>query len=119
MAAKKQNTIPEDKLMLYEKLTATIRGIEIKGVSMPYTSVNGHMFSFLDKEGNLGLRLPLPVRTEFLSKFKTTLCEAHGTILKEYVLVPDAVFKNTGKLKSYFEISFQYVAGLKPKTTKK
>lgn len=119
MAVKKQNTIPENKLLLFEKLVATVSGIEIKGASMPYTSVNGHMFSFLDKEGNLGLRLPQPERNAFLSKYKTTLCEAHGSILKEYVLVPDAVFKNTVKLKPYFEISYQYVAGLKPKATKK
>jgi hypothetical protein len=38
-------------LALYEKLVATNPGVERKGATMPYTSVNGHMFSLLTKEG--------------------------------------------------------------------
>ena len=61
---------------------------------MPYTCLNGHMFSFLDKDGNPGLRLPVVERDQFIQKYKTRLCEAHETILKEYVLVPDGLFQN-------------------------
>lgn len=58
MAKKKTSEISEDKLNMYKILVATNPKIELKGVTMPYTSWNGHMFSFLDKDGNLGLRLP-------------------------------------------------------------
>ena len=44
--------------ILYEELVATRPGLERKGKTMPYTSVNGHMFSFLTSEGTLALRLP-------------------------------------------------------------
>jgi len=47
----------DQKLALYEALIATHPKIERKGKSNPYTSVNGHMFSYLSKEGELGLRL--------------------------------------------------------------
>ncbi|MFT5265293.1 MAG: hypothetical protein ACI8YQ_004044 [Polaribacter sp.] len=46
-----------DANKLYDKLIAANPAIERKGKSMPYTSVNGHMFSFLSKEGTMGLRL--------------------------------------------------------------
>src|SRR5687768_14140225 len=70
---------PADKLALYEKLVATQPGVERKGASMPYTSVNGHMFSFLTKEGKLALRLPAEERDAFLKRYKARLCEQHGS----------------------------------------
>jgi hypothetical protein len=119
MATAKKNNIPPQKFELYKRLVATIPVVELKGATMPYTSCNGHMFSFLDKEGNLGVRLPKTEREEFIRKHKTKLCEAHGKILQEYVFVPESLFKNTEKIKGYFSISFKYVSGLKPKPTKK
>ncbi len=114
-----KNQIPADKILLYEKLVKTNPQIELKGATMPYTSHNGHMFSFLDKEGNLGLRLPAEERDTFILKYKTTLCEAHGTVLKEYVLVPVSLFKKAKEMETYFSMSFAYVSNLKPKPVKK
>lgn len=108
-----------NKLEAYKKLIAILPGIELKGASMPYTSVNGHMFSFLDKDGNLGLRLPSAERNAFIEQYHTRLCEAHGTTLKEYVYVPEDLFKRTDEIKTWFEKSFVYVGSLKPKPTKK
>jgi hypothetical protein len=54
----------------YEKLIATNPKVERKGVTMPYTSVNGHMFSFLTKARRLALRLPEPARDVFLKRHK-------------------------------------------------
>ena len=48
----------EESLALYERLVATNPEVERKGATMPYTSVNGHMFSFLGKDGGVALRLP-------------------------------------------------------------
>lgn len=106
-------------LELYEKLVATNPAVERKGATMPYTSLNGHMFSFLTKAGTLALRLPSEERDAFLKKFKTKLCEQHGRVLEEYVEVPDALLKKTQELKKYFDLSYSYVASLKPKPTKK
>ncbi|HZN63767.1 MAG TPA: hypothetical protein VFB66_00575 [Tepidisphaeraceae bacterium] len=86
---------------------------------MPYTSLNGHMFSFLTKAGTLALRLPDESRNAFLKKYKSKLCEQHGALLEEYVEVPDPLLKKTQELKKYFELSYEYVASLKPKATKK
>ena len=103
----------------FENLVNQFEDIDRKGKTMPYTSVNGHMFSFLDKEGNLGLRLAKEELEKFLSDFKTTQMIQHGSLMKEYVKVPDKLLKDTNKLKPYFELSYDYVSGLKPKLTKK
>ena len=106
-------------LELYEKLIATNPNVERKGKTMPYTSRNGHMFSFLDKEGNLGLRLPKEDRETFLSDYKTELSVQYGSVMKEYVVIPDSLLKNTDELKEYFDVSYGYVSSLKPKPAKK
>jgi hypothetical protein len=103
------------KRALYEKLVATRPGVERKGATVPYTSLNGHMFSYLSKEGKLALRLPAEEREAFLKKYKARLCEAYGVVQKEYVEVPDALLGKTQELKKFFEASHKYVATLKPK----
>lgn len=103
------------KLELYERLVATQPEVERKGATMPYTSLNGHMFSFLSKEGVLGLRLPDEERETFLGEFGTELMEQYGRTMKEYVVVPDELLEDTGELQRYFGISFAYVGTLKPK----
>jgi hypothetical protein len=86
---------------------------------MPYTSQNGHMFSYLSPSGRLALRLPSQDREEFLERFSTTLHEAHGSVQKEYVTVPEAVLAETELLGPFFRASFAYVAALKPKPTRR
>jgi hypothetical protein len=36
-------------------------------------------------------------------------------VLKEYVVVPDELLAKTRELKKYFDLSVEYVGGLKPK----
>ncbi len=119
MSLPKKGAVPPEKLELYEKVVATIPGIQRKGATHPYTSLNGHMFSCLHPPGSLALRLPENERERFLKRYKTTLFEANGIVQKEYVTVPDTLLKNTKELRQYFELSYQYVRTLKPKPSKK
>ena len=119
MAKTPAEAIPPGKLQLYEKLEATNPKVERKGDTVPYTSLNGHMFSYLSKEGKLALRLPEKERDGFLKKYKAKLCEAYGKVQPEYVEMPDAVLAKTAELKAFFDCSFAYVASLKAKPTAK
>jgi hypothetical protein len=119
MAKAATKTVPPDKLALYEKLVATNPKVERQGATVPYTSLNGHMFSYLSKEGKLQLRLPDGEREAFLKKYKTKLCEAYGKIQPEYVEVPDTLLASTQELKRFFDSSYNYVSSLKPKPTAK
>ncbi len=110
---------PPDSVAKYERLVATHPKIQIKGATMPYTSANGHMFSFLTPTGTLALRLPAEVRGAFLSSYDTRLCEQHGRVMKEYVEVPDALLERTADLADYFRLSFDHVNSLRPKTVRR
>ena len=104
---------------LYEKLVATRPEVTRKGASMPYTSLNGNMSSFLTPTGQLALRLPAEERDAFMETHATTLCEQHGRVMKEYVSVPPTLLARTKELSKYFALSHEYVGLLKPKPTKK
>ena len=117
--SKRSVEIPKDKLKLYDKLIESNPAIERKGVTTPFTSLNGNMFTYLDKSGTMGIRLPKEERENFLGKYDTTLFEQYGAIMKEYVTVPSSLLEDTNKLKKYLDISFAYVKSLKPKATKR
>jgi len=119
MGKAKPNDIPREKLEHYERLVATNSEIPRKGASVPYTSVNGHMFSYLNSDGLMALKLPVGPREAFLEKYQTTLFHAYGIVQKEFVTVPESLLANTAELKPHFEVSYAYVKSLKPKPSKK
>jgi hypothetical protein len=116
MAKKGEKTsISQDKFDAYRRLIETNPKIELKGATVPYASFNGHMFSYFEKDGTFGLRLPEKEREDFLKKYKTTLFISYGIVKKEFVLVPDSLLLNFKEFKPYFDISFKFVASLKAK----
>lgn len=117
--SKSKIEIPVDKLALYDTLVGNNPDIERKGKTTPYTSINGHMFSFLSKNGTMGLRLSQNDRDDFIQHFDSQLMEQHGRIMKEYVEIPSDLLQDTDQLSEYLQKSLQYVSGLKPKPTKK
>ena len=120
MASKKEKSNhSEETLGLYDNLIDALPGVERKGATLPYTSLNGNMFSFLNKKGSLGFRLPPELRDQFLKKYKTHLCVEYGVVMKEYALVPRKLFENTKELKSWFILSHEYAKTLKAKSGKK
>jgi hypothetical protein len=106
-------------LPLYERVVAQLAGVERKGDTMPYTSLNGHMFSVLHKDGSVALRLPPAEREQFVEQYKTTLSAQYGSVQPEYVVVPDPLLRKTSELRRFFEISRAYVESLKPKAAAK
>lgn len=119
MGKAKGNNIPPGKVELYDKLVATERGIERKGDTVPYTALNGNMFSYFHATAGLALRLSPTEREKFLKKYKAKLCDAYGVVQKEYVAVPDALLAKTAELRPYFKLSADYAKTLKPKPAKK
>lgn len=118
MGTPRKSAISSDNEALYDKLIATIPAIQRKGAANPYTSLNGNMFTLLH-QSRLAVRLPKDEREAFLKKYKTTLFEAYGAVMDEYVAVPDGLLRNTKELQKYLTISYKYAKTLKPKPTKK
>ena len=46
MSPKPAPSAPLDRVEAYDRLVAAIPEVELKGATMPYTSVNGNMFSY-------------------------------------------------------------------------
>jgi TfoX/Sxy family transcriptional regulator of competence genes len=117
MPGSSSGAIPPERLVAYDRLIALLPDVQRKGAKLPYTSVNGHMFSFLGDGGALALRLPPAERDAFVERFGARLHEAHGTVMKEYVTVPDSLLDQPEILRPYLEASHAWVASLKPKPT--
>ena len=113
------NSIPAAKIALYEKLVATHPDFNVKGAKSRYTSLNGHMFSFLTPEGKLALRFSPENLEVFMKKHRGKVCIQHDCVMRGYALVPDALFKKTVEVKKFFAQSVAYISSLKPKPTTK
>ena len=117
MTAARPAMPPPAKVALYDRLIATDPTLERKGATVPYTSVNGKMFTFLSKTGELALRLPEVEREAFMMKHKTTLAVSYGTVMKDWVAVPDSLLARPAALRPYLRISREYAATLGKKRT--
>ena len=91
----------------------------MKGAKSRYTSLNGHMFSFLTPEGRLALRFSKEDQEAFIKKHKGKLCIQYGAVMRGYAEVPDAMFKKTALMKKFFAQSVDYIKSLEPKPTTK
>ncbi|MGD2026487.1 MAG: hypothetical protein PVI99_01610 [Anaerolineales bacterium] len=105
----------KQKLERYDKLVAKCPRFDRKGKTMPYTSANGHMFSVLNKDGQLGIRFSKSVQERYIQEFGTTIFKSHGAVMKGYVLIPDHLFEDLDNLAEYLNESFDYVMTLEPK----
>lgn len=103
------------KLELYDRLVAKCPRFERKGKTMPYTSANGHMFSLLNKYGQLGIRFSKEVQEKYIREFDSTIFMSHGAVMKGYVLIPDNMLEDLEKLAKYLNESYDFVMTLDPK----
>jgi len=105
-------------LDVYRRMVESVPGAEVKGDTIPYTSINGNMYSSISKANRIGVRLPKDARDAFLEQHGTTLFEAlPGFFQKEYVAVPEAIYQDADTLASLFRASHDYASSLKPKKT--
>ncbi len=105
----------EEVFQLYKKIVDANPNFELKGKTMPYTSANGYMFSQLNKDGQLGIRLSKADILEFDKNFGAEPFLSYGAVMREYVLIPDALLSNLDVLASCLQKGFDYVMSLPPK----
>jgi len=111
--------IPAGRLAQYAMLVASVPGLERRGNKAPFTSLNGNKSSFLTDTGSLALRLDAEGRDAFMREHRAKLCERHGRVMKEYVAVPEDMWKERKALRRAFVSSVAYVGSLKPKVSKR
>ena len=94
-------------------------GADVKGAKNPYTSRNGHMFSFLDPEGTMALRMSDEMTEEFRSRYVSGDVMQYGATMRGYSSVPSDLLGETDTLASWFDRAWDWIGTLPPKPTKK
>lgn len=101
---------------IYDQLVALCPRFERKGKTMPYTSANGYMFSLLNKDAELGIRLPKAEGEKFREEHQSPgPYKSHGAVMKDYVRIPNEMLKDLDLLATYLNKSYDYVMTLPPK----
>lgn len=105
----------EEKLKRYDALIDRCPRFERKGKTVPCTTANGHMFSTLNKAGEIGIRFSKPVQQQYLEAFNTTLFKSYNSVMQGYVLIPDEMLEDLDNVARYLNESYDYVMSLDPK----
>ena len=82
---------------------------------MIYTSANGHMFSLLNKIGQIGIRFSKEVQEKYMQELNTTYFKSYGATMRGYILIPDNMLEDLDELAKYLNESYDYVMSLDPK----
>jgi TfoX N-terminal domain len=111
---------PQDALARYMAVVeASAADAEVRGAKNPYTARNGHMFSFLDADGTMALRLSDDGYDEFLATYQSGPVTQYGSVMRGYVAVPDELLTDTDSIAAWFDRAYEWIGTLPPKPTKK
>ncbi len=111
---------PPEALAAYRAVVEESKsGAEVKGAKNPYTSRNGHMYSFLDPTGTMAIRLPDESTEEFRSTYESGDVIQYGSTMRGYSSIPAELLADASALQEWFDRSFDWIGTLPPKATKK
>ncbi|MEQ9218570.1 MAG: hypothetical protein RLO17_11030 [Cyclobacteriaceae bacterium] len=103
-----------DSLKKY-KAIVEMAGVELKGKTVPYTSDNGHMFSQLNKDGEIGIRLSNEEGKAFMEKYMADQFMSYGAKMRGYVKIPEDLMDQTELVSKYMKSGHRFVLSLEPK----
>ncbi len=107
---------PPEALEAYRAaIEASQSGATVKGAKNPYTSRNGHMFSFLDPQGTMALRLSDEMTDEFRARYDSGDVEQYGATMRGYSSVPHDLMSDTGTLAHWLDRAWEWIGTLDPK----
>jgi hypothetical protein len=86
-----------------------------KGKTMPYTSSNGHMFSLLNKDGELGIRFSKEKQESYFIKFDTGFYKSYNATMRGYILITEQMLTSDEVIIALLNESFDFVNTLAPK----
>ena len=111
----KAMSIWEENLKVYDALVSNCDRFERKGKTVPYTSANGHMFSLLNKAGELGIRFSKDVQKKYMEEYETTLFKSYNSIMHGYILITTEMLIDKENMIRLLDESYDYVMSLDPK----
>lgn len=109
----------DDLINLYESAIAVSDKAQRKGKANPYTSTNGHMFSQINKDNEIGVRLPKPRQKDLLEQYGAGPFKSYGATMRDYVRLTDEMLDEPGLLTRLLDEGFDFVAAMPPGGKKK
>ncbi|MCR9271010.1 MAG: hypothetical protein NXH72_13540 [Hyphomonadaceae bacterium] len=104
----------DDLIQRYEAAIAASGRFERKGKANPYTSANGHMFSQINKDDQLGIRLPKSRQAELLAEYGAGPFKSYGATMRDYVCLTDDMLAMDGLIKALLDEGFEFVSAMPP-----
>ena len=105
----------EEKHKIYDELVSKCPKFERKGKTVPYTSANGHMFSILNKVGEIGIRFSQDVQKKHFEEWDTTIFKSYNSTMHGYVLIPENMLQDLDNVAKYLNDSYDHIMSLEPK----
>ena len=105
----------EDVIQILDAVVGTNPNFDRKGKTMPYTSANGHMFSQVNKAGELGIRLSQADTLDFDSKYGAKPFLSYGATMRGYVLIPQQLLQDKEIIGELLQKGYEYAMSLPPK----
>lgn len=106
-------------LAAFDLMISSVKGVERKGATMPYVSINGNMYGMINKADQIGIRLSDSDREAFMLAGGKPFEGIPGFVNKEYGGITAEMLSNKKLLQTWFRLSHAYAAKLKPKPTKR
>ena len=103
-----------DLISLFEDAITASGQYERKGKANPYTSANGHMFSQINKDDQLGIRLPKPRQQELLATYGAGPFKSYGATMRDYVCLTDQMLAEDGLVTKLLDEGFAFVSAMPP-----
>lgn len=110
---------PERALERYQAAVDASGNGEVKGAKNPYTSRNGHMFSFLEADGVMALHLSPELEAKFRSQYESGPVIQYDRTMRGYSSVPNELLDDTKGLREWYDRAWEWIGTLEPKPTKK
>ena len=105
----------DDVLTIYDRAVGAIAQFDRKGKTLPYTSANGYMFSFINKADELGIRISPVAGKAFDEKHGTGPFMSHGSKMREYISIPNEMMADEKQIRELLYEGYNYVMSLPPK----
>lgn len=105
----------DEVIKIYDELVERCPRFERKGKTMPYTSANGHMFSQVNKDGEIGIRFSKETQMRYMEELGTTYFKSYGAVMKGYIVMPEDMLTDLDTLSRYLNEGYDYVMTLEPK----
>lgn len=103
-----------DLIALYERAIDASGQYQRKGKANPYTSANGHMFSQINKDDQLGVRLPKDRQKALLESHGAGPFKSYGATMRDYVCLTDEMLADPALITSLLDEGFAFVSAMPP-----